>query len=229
MAAVDVVAGLYATVGVLAALTERASTGRGRLVEVSLFESALAGLINLGSGFLLSGSDHQREGNRHPSIAPYEPVKASDRGFVLAAVNDSLFARTCEVIGRPDLRSDPRFRTNSDRRRNVDELIPELNRSLASRPAREWVNRLRAAGIPAGDVNTVAEAFELAERLGLGIVNRDGDSGFAGVRSPVRLSGSPRLDLSPPPTLDADGLELRGRMAAGLPPEDWWDFDNRVD
>lgn len=229
MAAVDVVAGLYATVGVLAAFTERASTGRGRLVEVSLFESALAGLVNLGSGFLLSGSDHHREGNRHPSIAPYEPVQASDRGFVLAAVNDSLFARTCDVIGRSDLRSDPRFRTNTDRRRNVDELIPELNRSFAARPAREWVRRLRAAGIPAGDVNTVAEAFELAEQLGLGVVSRDGESGFAGVRSPVRFGESPRLDLAPPPNLNADGPELRRRMAAGLPPEDWWGFNSRVD
>jgi crotonobetainyl-CoA:carnitine CoA-transferase CaiB-like acyl-CoA transferase len=229
MAVADVVAGLYATVGVLAALAERSATGRGRQVEVSLFESALAGLVNLGSGFLLSGSDHHREGNRHPSIAPYEPVQASDRAFVLAAVNDSLFARTCDVIGRPDLPSDPRFRTNPDRRRNADELIPELDRSFGTRPAREWIRRLRTAGIPAGELNTVGEAFEFAEQLGLDIVGRVGKGGFAGVRSPVRFGGSPRLDLAPPPTLDADGHELRRRMDAGLPPEEWWDLGSRTD
>ncbi len=214
MAASDVVAGLFATSGVLAALYERERTGKGRHVQVSLFEAALAGLINLASGYLGAGEDHQRDGNRHPSIAPYEPVRAADREFVLAAANDRLFARTCEVIGRADLLDDPRFATNGDRRRNIDDLITELEREFTSRPAAEWIAELRAAGVPVGEINTVAEAFALAERLGIEATTDLGD-GTCGVGSPIRFGPESSPALGAPPPLDSDGEEIRRRLVNG--------------
>ncbi len=210
MAVVDVLAGLYATSGVLAALFQRAGNGGvGQRVHVSLYEAALSGLINLASGHLLTGDDPHRNGNRHPSIAPYELFQAADRPFVLAAVNDSLFARTCEVIGRPELAVDPRFDTNPHRRINVEDLVAELERTFRTRPASEWIDVLRAERVPVGDVNTVAEAFELADELGLGVVGEDVSTGFRGLRSPIQLSGSIAEPLTVPPTLDNDGDSIR--------------------
>jgi len=211
MAVVDVLAGLYATSGVLAALFQRAGNGGiGQRVHVSLYEAALSGLINLASGHILTGDDPHRNGNRHPSIAPYELFQAADRPFVLAAVNDSLFTRTCEVIGRPDLAADPRFDTNPHRRTNVEDLVAELERTFRTRPASEWIDLLREERVPVGNVNTVAEAFELADELGLGVVGEDAVTGFSGLRSPIQLSGSIARPLTLPPMLDSDGDSIRG-------------------
>jgi crotonobetainyl-CoA:carnitine CoA-transferase CaiB-like acyl-CoA transferase len=210
MAVVDVVAGMYATTGVLAALHRRAAvTGRGDHVKVSLFHAALAGLVNLGSGHLLAGDDPTRDGNRHPSIAPYELVRASDRPFILAAVNDGLFARTCEAIGRPELIHDPRFETNPDRRRHVEVLINELEAVFTTRPAGEWISILRAVRVPVGDVNTVAEAFSFADDLGLDLVSHDPRTGFRDLRSPVVLTETESIDPAAPPELDQHGDAIR--------------------
>jgi crotonobetainyl-CoA:carnitine CoA-transferase CaiB-like acyl-CoA transferase len=210
MAVVDVLAGLYATSGVLAALFQRAENGGvGQRVHVSLYEAALSGLINLASGHLLTGDDPHRNGNRHPSIAPYELFHAADRPFVLAAVNDSLFARTCEVIGRPELIVDTRFDTNPSRRANVGDLVSELEETFRTRPAAHWIAHLRAERVPVGDVNTVAEAFDFADELGIDVVAEDVATGSRGLRSPIRLSGSVAVPLTVSPDLDADGDGIR--------------------
>lgn len=209
MAMVDVIAGLFATSGVLAALFQRVSTGgRGQHVHVSLFEAALAGLVNLASGYLLTGDDPHRNGNRHPSIAPYELFHAADRPFVLAAVNDSLFARTCEVIGRPELATDPRFRTNPLRRTNIEALVRQLEPAFQTRPAAEWIEILGAARVPAGPVNTVAEAFRLADALGIDMVAED-PAGNRGLRTPIQLSGSKRKAAPQAAELDGDAEPIR--------------------
>lgn len=214
MAVVDVLAGLYATSGVLAALFQRAGNGGvGQRVHVSLYEAALSGLINLASGHLLTGDDPHRDGNRHPSIAPYELFQALDRPFVLAAVNDSLFARTCEVIGRSELVADVRFDTNPHRRSNVEALVEELESTFRTLQASHWIELLRAARVPVGDVNTVAEAFELADDLALDVVGEDADTGFRGLRSPIQLSGSTSVPLTVSPDLDADNDTIRRWLA----------------
>lgn len=210
MAVVDVLAGMYATSGVLAALLQRAGNGGlGQRVHVSLYEAALSGLINLASGHLLAADDPHRDGNRHPSIAPYELFHSADRPFILAAVNDNLFRRTCEVIGRPGLAEDPRFDTNPHRRTNVEELVEELERTFRTRPASVWIDLLRAERVPVGDVNTVAEAFALAKTLGLSVVGEDEATGFRGLRSPIDLSASSSEPHTRVPALDADGDAIR--------------------
>jgi crotonobetainyl-CoA:carnitine CoA-transferase CaiB-like acyl-CoA transferase len=159
-----VLAGQNLVAGVLAALFARERTGRGQRVSVSLLSSALAGLINQASGYLNAGVLPGRLGNAHPSIAPYQTFPTADRPIALAVGNDGQFARLAAVVGglSPD---DPRFATNFHRVRNSAALAETLAHRLRARPAAEWVAELTAAGVPCGLVNSVPEAFALAESL----------------------------------------------------------------
>ena len=186
---VDMTTGLYAAIGVLAALTERATTGVGRHVEVSLFDTALATLTNHGTGVLMGGADPVRNGSRHPSIAPYEAYDASDGQLIIAAANNKLFALVAEALDRPDLVDDPRFVDNPTRRAHIDELAEELNRTLAGGTRDEWVARLRARDVPCGPINSIPEAIAWGESMGLEPSVSADD--YTGVRSPIRLDGVP--------------------------------------
>jgi crotonobetainyl-CoA:carnitine CoA-transferase CaiB-like acyl-CoA transferase len=208
-ALVDMVCGLYAATGILAALRarDRDPDGRGQQLEVSLLDSALAGLLNQASAFLNAGVVPGRLGNRHPSITPYETVRAADGPVALAVGSDGLFARLAAELGRPELATDPRFATNSARLEHRDELSRELAAAFAGDTAERWVQRLRAAGVPAGPVHDVAQAFAFAEALGLEPVDETG--GVRTVRSPLRLHAAPAAVRRPPPALDEHGDELR--------------------
>jgi crotonobetainyl-CoA:carnitine CoA-transferase CaiB-like acyl-CoA transferase len=138
-ALIDLVCGLLAANGIQAALLERERTGRGRHVEVSLMDSALASLLNQGSAWVSGGTVPQRRGNRHPSIVPYETYEAADRPFAVAVGNDRLFARMCEAVGLPDLPADERFATNEARVANVDALGERLEAVFRTRPAEHWI------------------------------------------------------------------------------------------
>src|SRR5215210_749010 len=166
-AVVDLVCGLIAANGIQAALIERARTGRGRHVEVSLMDAALTSLLNQGSAWVLGGVVPGRLGNRHPSIVPYETFDAADRPLAVAVGNDRIFARLCAAIGRPGLPGDPRFASNEARVAHVDELGALLAEAFRSRPAEEWLRALREASVPAGLINGVDEAWGLAEELGM--------------------------------------------------------------
>lgn len=200
-ALVDLVCGLLAVAGVEAALHERGRTGRGRHVEVSLLDSALTSLLNQGAGWVLAGALPSRRGNRHPSIAPYETYAAADRPFALAVGNDRLFARLCEAVGLPGLAADERFATNRARVAHIDELGERLRAVFATRPAAHWVDALRSAGVPAGPINDVGEAYALAESLGLEPVVEAG-----GMPLPRPAIGAVRRA---PPRLDEHGEEIR--------------------
>jgi len=206
-AVVDLVCGLLAVAGIQAALHERDRTGRGRHVEASLIDASLTALLNQASNWVLAGVVPRRRGNRHPSIAPYETFAAADRPLAIAAGNDRLFARLCEALGAPELAADPRFATNADRVAHADALGERIEASLRARPADEWVARLRAAGVPAGPINDVAEAFALAESLGLEPVLEAG--GHPLPAPPLRLDGERPAVRRPPPRLDEHGAELR--------------------
>jgi crotonobetainyl-CoA:carnitine CoA-transferase CaiB-like acyl-CoA transferase len=215
-AVVDLVCGLLAANGVQAALLERARTGRGRHVEVSLLDSALTALLNQGSAWLLAGALPVRRGNRHPSIVPYETYEAADRPFALAAANDRLFARLCEAIGAPELARDERFATNSARVEHRDALAELLQEAFGTEPADHWVATLRDASVPVGLINDVAEAWALADGLGLEPV--EPVDGMPLPRPPLTLDGErPPVDRRPP-RLDEHGDEIRAWLASGERP-----------
>lgn len=204
VAVVDVLTGLNASVAVLAVLTERARTGRGRRIEVSLLDSALAALVNVAQGALVTGEEAGRYGNAHPNIVPYQPFGAADGHVAVAAPNDGLWRRMCEAIGRPDLAEDPRFATNPDRVRHRSELIPDLERTFSQRPADDWVAALLAAGVPAGKVRGVREAFEAASAAGRPAavgVEHPTAGGLDLTASPFLLDGEPLPAPAPPPLL----------------------------
>jgi crotonobetainyl-CoA:carnitine CoA-transferase CaiB-like acyl-CoA transferase len=206
VAVVDVLTGLYALIGILAALRERDRSGSGQRVEVSLLGSALAGLVNQASSYLCTGQAPRAIGNRHPSIAPYETLTAADRPLVVAVGNDAQFARLCGVLGLPEAAGDPRFASNAARVGNREALVAVLEEALRRRDAAAWVPLLTEAGVPCGLVNDVGEAFALAERLGLGPVVEVG--GVPQVAGPIGLSGSPASYRLPPPTLGEHTAEV---------------------
>ena len=206
VAVVDVLAGQNLVTGILAALLHRERTGQGQRVEVNLLSSVLAGLVNQASAYLNAGVVPGRLGNRHPSIAPYQAVAAADRLVVLAVGNDGQFQRLAEVLAAEpdpvDLGRDPRFATNAQRVAHVDALTEALHRALAARPAAYWVDRFTTAGVPCGAVNTVADAFDLAESLGLRSVVRlhqDDGAEVASVACPIDFSLTPATYRVPPP------------------------------
>lgn len=212
VAVVDVLTGLQATIGILAALTARAASGRGQRVEVSLLGSALAALVNQASAYLNAGTVPHAMGNRHPSITPYETLAAADGELAVATGNDAQFAALCAALGHAGLADDPRFRTNSDRVANREELVRALEALLTRGTVAEWVPALQRAGVPCGPVNDVAAAFAEAERLGIqaAVALPRGDDGPAvtTVANPLGLSASPVRYRRPPPALGQDTAEV---------------------
>jgi crotonobetainyl-CoA:carnitine CoA-transferase CaiB-like acyl-CoA transferase len=202
VALVDVLAGLFAAVGILAALRHREATGEGQLVEVDLFSALLASLVNQGSAFTIAGEVPTRMGNRHPSIAPYELFPTADGELVLAVGGDRQFEQLCEAIGAPELAADPRFATNPARVENREELATRLRAGLATKSAGEWAAELTERRVPAGVVNDIGGAFALAERIGLEptvkIPRGDGSS-VELTRNPIKLSATPASYPTPPP------------------------------
>ena len=209
----DVMAGLHATIGVLAALHHRDATGRGQHVEVNLLASALSGLVNQSSAVVAGGVVPMRMGNSHPSLFPYDALPAADRDLIVTAGNDGQFRRLCEVLGVPELVDDPRFRRNQDRTANREELRPLLVERLRTRTADEWFRDLIAAGVPCGPINTVDGGVAFAEGLGLDPVVRIGPEAVPSVRHPITFSVTPARYGLPPPDLDEHGAAIRAWLA----------------
>jgi crotonobetainyl-CoA:carnitine CoA-transferase CaiB-like acyl-CoA transferase len=207
----DVMAGLHATIGVLAALHKRAETGRGQHVEVNLLSSALSGLVNHSSAFVAGGVVPYRMGNSHPSLFPYEPLPCADGDLIITAGNDGQFRKLCQVLGLPELPEDPRFARNQDRTANRHQLRPLLVERLRTRPKMEWFREIIAAGVPCGPINTIDGGVAFAEEVGLDPVVRvgEGASAVPSVRNPIRLSETPPDYRLPPPSLDEHGAEIR--------------------
>jgi len=197
VAMVDVLTGLHAAAGILAAV----HAGESRKLEVSLLDSGLASLVNVAAGALLTGEEPGRFGNAHPHIVPYQPFRAADGWVAVAAPNDGLYRRMCEALGRPELAADERFATNADRVKHRDELIALLEPVFALRPADAWVAALDGAGVPAGKIRGVLEAFEAAAAAGdpaTVAVDHPTAGRIPLVRSPIRTDVRPP---APPPLL----------------------------
>jgi len=204
VAMVDVVAGLFASVGILAALRHRDRTGDGQRVEVDLLSSLLAALVNQGSAFTIAGNVPARLGNAHPSVSPYELYETGDGELVLAVGNDRQFTALCEVLGAPELADDERFASNADRVAHRGELRGALVARLSAAPAADWAQRLTRVRVPAGVVNDLRGAFALARSLGLEPIVQvpgPGDSEVALTRNPIGLSRTPASYRSAPPRL----------------------------
>ncbi len=204
VALVDVLAGLFASVGILAALRHRDATGEGQRVEVNLLSALLGGLVNQASAFTIAGVVPTRLGNAHPSISPYELLETGDGDLVLAVGNDRQFAALCEVIGARELAGDPRYATNGARVANRVALRADLVARLATRPAADWARELTAVRVPAGVVNDLRGAFALAQSLGLEpiveVPAADGQT-VRLTRNPIGLSRTPPSYRSAPPPL----------------------------
>ena len=207
----DVMTGMHATVGILAAINARHATGEGQHVEVNLLSSALSGLVNQTGAYVAGDVVPTRMGNAHPSLFPYEPLPASDGDIIIIAGNDVQFARLCTALGVPELIDDLRFAGNADRTKNREELRPLLEAELAKRTKAEWFEVLLAAGVASGPIHTIAEGVQFAEGLGLEPVVEvgEGDAKVPSIRNPITFSTSEvRYDL-PPPTLGEHTDEIR--------------------
>ena len=199
VALVDVITGLHATVGILAALRHRDATGEGQRVEVNLLSSLLSALVNQASGYVAAGVVPGILGNAHPSIAPYDVFATADRPLVIAVGNDAQFAALVTELGAPELSADPDYATNPARVAHREQLKVRLEGLLASRGADEWQGRITRAGVPCGPINDIAQAFSLATSLGLApVVDVDGTPTVA---HPITLSRTPATYRSGPPDL----------------------------
>ena len=201
---VDITSGMFAATAILAALRARDLTGEGQLVDISLLDTQVALLANVGSNYLVGGAEPRRLGNAHPNIAPYEAFRARDRWFAVAAANQRQWSILCEVIGRPDLKDDPRFATNGARVSNRPALVEALGQAFAGRDAEAWLAELREAGLPCGPINTVPDVFAHPQAQARGLA-LEADHPTAGpVRLagfPYKLSGTPAEVRQPPPLL----------------------------
>ena len=212
VALVDVIAGLNATIGVLIALKERETSGRGQKVESDLMSSALAALENQAAAWLNTGVLPVRLGNVHPSIEPFTTFDAADGPVMICVGNDRQFRSLCEVLGEPELATDPRYIDNVDRVENRDELEAELNILFSRGTVEDWVNALHEAQVPAGPVNTIDRGFETAEALGLDPIEEI--DGVRTASSPIHLGRTPAETRLPPPAENAHSEEIRSWLAA---------------
>ncbi len=199
---IDITAGMFAATAILAALQERTESGQGQHVDVSLLDTQVALLANVGSNYLISGDPPKRQGNAHPNIAPYELFQARDKGFVLGAANQRQWVKLCDLIGASDLKSDPRFENNQARVEHRQELILALNDIFADKDAAEWLTLLEDAGLPCGPINTVPEVFKHPQVRARNMI-QEVDHTSAGRISltgfPYKLSRTPaELHLAPP-------------------------------
>ncbi|WP_200210460.1 CaiB/BaiF CoA transferase family protein [Micromonospora coerulea] len=218
VALVDVITGLHATVGILAALRHREATGAGQHVEVNLLSSLLSALVNQASGYVTAGVVPGILGNAHPSIVPYELLPTADRPLAVAVGTDAQFRALCRALGVPALAEDPRYAGNADRVRHRDALITTLSERTALRSADDLAAALGGVGVPCGPVNDLAGAFGLASELGLApVVDVDGPDRAQPARqvaNPITLSVTPANYHRPPPGLGAHTAEVRAWLAA---------------
>ena len=213
----DVMTGLHGTIGVLAALNQRQTTGRGQHVEVNLLSSAMSGLVNQTGAYSAAGVVPFRMGNAHPSLFPYEAMPTKDKNLIIAAGNDKQFRSLCEVLGIEHLADDPRFTINADRTKNREALRPHLLEKLGQWNADDLFVALNKVGVPCGPINSIGEGVELAEKLGLQprVTVGAGDREVTLIRNPIDFSDAEiRYDL-PPPTLGEHSDEIRDWLSKG--------------
>ena len=211
VALIDVLTGIYACSAVLAALEARHQTGLGQHIDMALFDVGLAAMANQAAGYLNTGRVPQRQGNSHPSLAPYQDFPTADGAMLLAIGNDGQFARFCEVAGHPALALDERYATNPQRVQHRDTLVPQLMEITRTRTTAEWIAALEHKAVPCGPINDIGQAFADAQVQARGLaieqprsaqaVAAEGVPSIRSVASPLRLSATPPVVRRAPPAL----------------------------
>jgi crotonobetainyl-CoA:carnitine CoA-transferase CaiB-like acyl-CoA transferase len=216
----DIFTGIYACIGILAALRRRDATGEGAHLDMALLDTQTSVLANQAMNYLVSGQAPRRMGNAHPNIVPYQVFPVSDGHVIVAVGNDRQFAKFVRVLGRPDLAQDERFRTNADRVRNRAVLVPLLADLLATRKRDLLLAALAPEGVPAGPINTVADVFADPQVIARGMrVDLPAPAARGGaipsVRSPILIDGEPAVADRPPPRLGEHTQEVLNDPAWG--------------
>ncbi len=228
VAVADLMTGMYATVGILAALRHAERTGEGQQVDMALLDTQVAMLANLGANYLVSGKVPKRVGNAHQNIVPYQVFEVAPTAdgnkdhLILAVGNDQQYAKFCAVAGRPELASDARFTRNQDRVKNRAVLVPLLEAVMKTRRKADWLAALEAAKVPCGAINDLGEVFADPQVHARGMVtdwNHPARKDLKLVSSPIRLSRTPvRTDIAPP-LLGQHTAEVLGELLDRRPAE----------
>ena len=205
----DIMTGMQATIGILAALNHRNLTGEGQHVEVNLMLTALAAMANHSSTYIAGGEVPFRMGNSHPSLFPYEPLPAKDGDIIIVAANNTQFASLCGVLGLAQLIEDERFLDSASRNLNRKALREYLVEALSKRSIQEWFTLLTDAGVACGPINTIKQGVELATSLGLDPVIQVGDQQIPMIRNAIGLSKTPASYRLSPPSLGQHSQEIR--------------------
>jgi formyl-CoA transferase len=207
VALTDIFTGVYASSAIMAALQVRHRTGQGQHIDMALLDVGMAILANQAAGFLNTGDVPTRQGNTHPSLAPYQDFPTADGAMLLAIGNDGQFARFCEAVAQPEWATDPRFATNTLRVKNREVLIPAMEAVTRTRSTAEWVTLFEDKAVPCGPINNLRQAFDDPQVLARGLrveLPRDAGDGIASiasVASPLRLSDTPSVLHRAPPAL----------------------------
>ena len=207
VALTDLFTGVYASTAILAAIEVRHRTGEGQHIDMALLDVGMAILANQASAFLNAGVVPQRQGNSHPSLAPYQDFQTQDGSMLLAIGNNGQFARFCEAAGHAEWAADPRFASNTLRVTHREVLIPQMQAVTRTRSTADWIALLEDKAVPCGPINNIAQAFddEQVKARGLAVtLPRDAGDGIAsitGVASPLRLSATPPVLRHAPPAL----------------------------
>jgi len=211
VALVDIMTGLYATIGVLAALNHRERTGEGQHIDMALLDVQVATLANQAANFLTSGVAPQRMGNAHPNIVPYQDFPTADGDMILAIGNDGQFAKFCAVAGHADWATDDRFASNPARVAHRSVLIPLLRQTTVMKTTAEWIAALEAAGVPCGPINRLDQVFADPQVVARGLKTELHHTHLGTVplvANPIRLSASPVQYRQAPPTLGEHTAEV---------------------
>jgi formyl-CoA transferase len=211
VAIADITAGLYACNAILAALFEHQRSGRGQRIDISLLDSQLAWLANVGSNYLVSGEKPRRYGNAHPNIVPYQTFKARDGYFALGIGNDSQWRQFCQKAGGIEWAEDARFKTNADRVRNRGELIPILDDLFAQSEIEHWISILGSIGIPCGPINSIDQVMDdpqvLSREMVIEVEHPTAGS-IKMVASPLKIPTAPPVVRLAPPMLGEHSAQI---------------------
>jgi crotonobetainyl-CoA:carnitine CoA-transferase CaiB-like acyl-CoA transferase len=222
VAVADLVSGLNASQGILAALLTRTASGRGQHVQISMYEAVAALLTFNASIYFATGNSPRRRGNEHPTIVPYETFEAADGWINLGVANDDLWQRFCTAAGEEELQADPRFAKASDRVRNRDVLVPMLRDVIKQRGRDEWLRRLDQAGVPSGAIRTVGEVCEgeaLKARAMVAEMRHASAGVVKSIKNPMHLSATPLDAYAPPPALGQHTREILTGLLGYTPRE----------